>query len=142
VADAIQNAEAGGGTALYDALKQAIQMADEAQVNGEAIRGIVLLSDGMRTAGDVPLSDIVQLMTSDEKAVGVFEGTEDENKTGLQGAKLAMTTQNRIHIFSVAYGDDADVELLRILSEATNSTFNRAQENNLDKVMETFGKYF
>lgn len=142
VADIVQQAEAGGGTALYDAIKQAVIMADEAPSDGESIRGVVVLSDGMRTAGDVNLSDIVDLMTSDEKPVTYFEGTEDEDKSGLTGAKLAFPTEHRIHVFSVAYGDDADFEILRILAEATNSTFNKAQENNLDKVMETFGKYF
>jgi hypothetical protein len=47
-----------------------------------------------------------------------------------------------VHIFSVALGDDADLEVLRILAEATNSTFNKATEKDLVQILERFGKYF
>lgn len=142
IAEVVQDGQAGGGTALYDAVQEAVQMADQAPSEKEAIRGVVVLSDGMRTAGNVALTDLVELLTTDEKPVSYFEGTEDEDKSYLTGARLAVPTEHSIHIFSVAYGDDADMEVLRILSEATNSTFNLAQEDSLTKVMETFGKYF
>jgi Ca-activated chloride channel family protein len=142
VADIVQNAEAGGGTALYDAVRKAVQMVDEASVNEQAIRGVVVLSDGMRTSGDVPLSDLIDLRTQDERPVGYFEGRDDESKANLMGAGLATTPQHQVHIFSVAYGDDADLEVLRIFAEATNATFNKAQADNLSTVMETFGRYF
>ena len=48
----------------------------------------------------------------------------------------------RSSIFSIAYGNDADVEALRIFLEATNSTFHKADPKNVTNVLELFGKYF
>lgn len=142
VAEIIEHARADGGTALYDAVKVGIDMADGVALQEDAIRGVVLLTDGMRTAGRVRLSDIVTLMTRDERTVTQFDGDEKEKKTHLLGTKLAMTTKYPIHIFSIGLGKDADLEVLRILSEATNSTFNKASEKDLAHIMERFGKYF
>ena len=48
----------------------------------------------------------------------------------------------RSSIFSIAYGNDADVEALGIFSEATNSTFNKATEKNIIEVLAIFARYF
>jgi hypothetical protein len=56
--------------------------------------------------------------------------------------KLAPRTKHSIHVFAVALGEDVDFEVLRILSEATNSTFNRATEKDLEAILERYGKYF
>lgn len=142
IADIIDKARADGGTALYDAVKVAVQMLDRIPLQEDAIRGIVLLTDGIRTAGQTKLSDIVNLMTRNEVIVNQFEGNEKENKTHLLGTKLAIETKNPVHIFSVSLGKDADSEVLRILAEATNSTFNKASEQDLAQILERFGKYF
>src|SRR5205085_1784970 len=104
--------------------------------------GVVVLTDGMRTSGSVRLSDVVQLETKDEQPVGQFLGDEKENKTNLTGVQLAIQTKHPIHVFAVALGDDADFDVLRILSEATNSTFSRATDKNLQDILELYGKYF
>jgi hypothetical protein len=39
-------------------------------------------------------------------------------------------------------GQDVDWEVLWLLAEATNSTFNRVSEKGLAEVLERFGKYF
>ena len=142
IADIIDRARADGGTALYDAVKVAIEMVDRMVLQEDAIRGVVLLTDGMRNAGQVRLSDLVTLMTRNEISVSQFSGDEKETKTHLLGTRLAVATKYPIHIFSVALGQDADLEVLRIFSEATNSTFNKASEKDLAQILERFGKYF
>jgi Ca-activated chloride channel family protein len=142
IAEIMERARADGGTALYDAIKVAIGMVEAVALDTEPIYGVVLLTDGVRTAGKVRLSDLVTLMTRREVIVSQFEGNEGESKTELLGTKLAIATKSPVHIFSVALGDDADLEVLRILSEATNSTFNKASEKDLAQILERFGKYF
>lgn len=143
LAEVIESARAGGNTALYDAVKMAVEMANGYPLPSDAIRGVVLLSDGIRNAGNVKLSDLIELRTSREQVVADFTGNEGEgSKADLHGAGLALPTQHSIHIFSIAYGSEADLEVLRIFAEATNSTFNRADEQNITEVLEIFGKYF
>jgi Ca-activated chloride channel family protein len=142
IAGAIESARAGGDTALYDAVRRGVEMADAYPLQGAAIRGVIVLSDGVRTSGRVRLSDLIELRTSNEQAVPVFVGGERDDKRDIHGAGLAFPTQNSIHIFSIAYGKDADLEVLRIFSEATNSTFNKATEKNIIDVLEVFSKYF
>jgi Ca-activated chloride channel family protein len=142
IAEIVDRARAQGKTALYDAVKGAIDMVNHYTLQEDAIRGIVLLTDGMRTSGQVKLSDIVELTTREERVVSTFEGNENQEKTHLLGIKLISATQYPLHIFSVALGEDADLEVLRILSEATNSTFNKATEKDLAQILERFGKYF
>lgn len=89
-------------------------MADGYPLSGAAIRGVVLLTDGVRTAGRVRLSELVELRTAEGQAVPHFTGAENEAKARLHGVKLAFPTQHPIHIFSIAYSKDADLELLRI----------------------------
>lgn len=143
LAEVIESARAGGNTSLYDAVKMAVEMANGYPLPSDAIRGVVLLSDGIRNAGNVKLSDLIELRTSREQVVADFTGNEGEgSKADLHGAGLALPTQHSIHIFSIAYGSEADLEVLRIFAEATNSTFNRADEQNITEVLEIFGKYF
>jgi hypothetical protein len=142
IAEIIDRARANGGTALYDAVKRGIELLETSQVRGSAIRGIVLLTDGMRTAGQIKLSDIVRLTTRSEEPVGSFEGEERQRKDHLIARDLAFSTQYPVHIFSIGLGQDVDWEVLRLLAEATNSTFNRVSEKDLAEVLERFGKYF
>ena len=139
LAAVVESARAEGGTALYDAVKKAVEMADAYPLSGDAIRGVVLLSDGIRTDGKVGLSDLIQLRTDQEQVISQF--TEGDKK-GLHGSGLAFSTSHPVHVFSIAYGNDADLEVLRIFSEATNSTFNKATEKNITEVLEIFSKYF
>jgi hypothetical protein len=142
VADVVDRSQARGGTALYDAVAAGVRMADDAAVEGDAIRGVVVMTDGQRNNGRVKLSDLVTLTNRSEQPVTDFLGDEKESKTDLVGVKLGLPTKHPIHVFAVALGDDADFDVLRILSEATNSTFSRATDQNLQTILETYGKYF
>jgi Ca-activated chloride channel family protein len=142
IAEIIDRARANGGTALYDAVKRGIELLETSRVRGHAIRGIVLLTDGMRTAGRIKLSDVVRLTTRGEEPVWSFEGEERQRKEHLIARDLAFPTQHPVHIFSIGLGQDVDWEVLRLLAEATNSTVNRVSEKDLAEVLERFGKYF
>lgn len=84
-----------GDTSLYDATLRAIT---DLKTNGnpDHIRGVVVLSDGQDTASTTTLE---QLMTQ----VGV---------SGEEGG-------NAIKLFTIAFGSDADTEVLRQMSEST-----------------------
>ena len=139
---AIDRAKAGGGTALYDAVKKAVEMADQYPLSGEAIRGVVLLTDGARNEGTVKLSDLVEIRDAQEQPTLLFTGDQSESKTGLHGSGLAFPTAHPIHIFSIGYGTDADLEVLRLFAEATNSNFKTATANDVSAILAIFGKYF
>ncbi len=142
LAAVVESAQAGGNTALYDAVKKAVDMADKYPLSGEATRGVVVLTDGENTAGIVKLSDLITLSNAQEQPISIFAGNAGEKKTDLHGSQLASQPQHSVHVFSVGYGKDADLEVLRIFSEATNSTFNIATVKNITQVLELFGKYF
>jgi hypothetical protein len=58
------------------------------------------------------------------------------------GAGPATETQHPVHVFFVGLGDDADLEIGRILAEATGSAYRGVAEKDLAAVIENFGKYF
>jgi Ca-activated chloride channel family protein len=84
-----------GDTALYDATLQAINGL-KAQRDPDHIRGVVVLSDGQDTASRTTLE---QLMAQ----IGV---------PGEEGG-------NAIKLFTIAFGSDADTEVLRQMAEST-----------------------
>jgi Ca-activated chloride channel family protein len=152
VVEAAKRMRADGATELYTALQEAIRMTDEAPADPDATRGVVVLTDG-RATGGVRLDRIVHLMTRDETPLpqcGGFENTptcEVANGTVVQrkdvlGTALAIETKHPIHIFYVGIGKDADLEIGRILAEATHSAYRSTTADNLASVLELFGKYF
>ena len=62
-------------------------------------------------------------------------------KRNIIGTGLAVNTKHRILIFFVGIGD-ADMEIGRILAEATGSAFRGATEADLAEILALFGKYF
>jgi Ca-activated chloride channel family protein len=95
---------ANGNTPLYDAVCQAVDLANrlqaEDQANGERrLYGIVLLSDGMDTASQRTQNQMFNCLPSGESVEGV-------------------------KIFTIAYGADADADLmLRIANRTNGKTF-------------------
>ncbi len=61
--------------------------------------------------------------------------------TGVYGEELALETNHRIHVFVIGIGD-ADLEVCRILAEATASACQGTTEKDLAAVLEQFGRYF
>lgn len=153
---AIQNAakrmRPAGNTNLYSALQEAIRMTDEAVADPDATRGVVVLTDGKANSG-VPLHSIIRMMSRDEKAIRTCAGFDqpgpciDEHSGNVErrdvlGLDLVTQTRHPIHIFYVGIGKDADLEVGRIMAEATHSAYQSTTEKTLKSVMELFGKYF
>ncbi len=127
----------GGGTGLYDAIAEGIRMADGAG-EGDAIRGVVVLTDGQSNDGRA-LDALVRLATANGQAGRACSGAACQ---GLRGTGLAVQTARPVHIFYVGIGGDADMEVGRLLAEATAGAYMRAGEKDLAAILEQFGKYF
>jgi Mg-chelatase subunit ChlD/ppGpp synthetase/RelA/SpoT-type nucleotidyltranferase len=85
----------GGGTRLFDATLNAYQ-AIEATGDKDHIRALVVLSDGMDTESNIGLDMLI-------------------NKIGASGEDSGTA----IKIFTIAFGNDANKEILRQISEST-----------------------
>lgn len=152
VAGAVERMQARGGGALYDAIRAGIDMVDTAAAEQEAIRGVVVLTDGQANRGQIALHDLVRMMSRDEVPIREFRGFEDDAfaidelgrsvpKGDLVGTGLAPRTRHPVLIFFVSLGD-ADLEVGRILAEATGAASQGARVQDLASVIAEFGKYF
>jgi hypothetical protein len=144
ISEAVDQLSAGGETALYDALKAGVEMVDGyTGMTDEAIRGVVLLSDGQVNAGQVGLSQLIRVQDRSERDVRVgLSGGADVK--GYIGGGLAFPTRYPIHVFSVGVGE-ADWEVLRIFAEGSGGVVVRASDTQgagLAQVLERFSKYF
>ena len=64
------------------------------------------------------------------------------NKRDIVGAELAIETSHPIQVFFIGIGDDADMDIGRILAEATGAEFQGVKDADLANVLEEFSKYF
>ncbi|MBI4233067.1 MAG: extracellular solute-binding protein [Chloroflexi bacterium] len=154
IADAVQGVQASGGTALYDAIKAAIEMTNATPGEADAIRAVIVLTDGKATRGETGLDDLIRMVSSDETPISSFSGLENTSpvddrgrlleKTEVAGIGLALAIETRypIQIFFIGIGEDADMQIGRMLAEATGAEFQGVTENDLAQVLEEFSKYF
>ena len=128
-------------------------MADEANGAADAIRAVVVLTDGKANQGQVFLSDVIRMMSRDEQRVQAFRGFMPDvvallesgdraPKSYINGTGLAFRTRFPVQIFFIGIGDDADLEVGRMLAEATGAEFQGTTESDLAAVLEEFSKYF
>ena len=101
-------------TRLHDAVCQALDEANDAQVASELagerrLYGVVLLSDGHDTASNRSEAQMFNCLPSGETAEGV-------------------------KIFTIAYGDNADEELLERIAVRTNGRFYTGDPENIEEV--------
>ncbi len=106
---------AEGNTVLYDAVCQALEDMEAREVEAEAagdprLYGIVLLSDGQDTNSQRSQSDLFGCLPSGETAEGV-------------------------KIFTIAYGEDADQELLQRIANRTNGEFFESNPEDIQEVL-------
>ncbi|MBI2171476.1 MAG: VWA domain-containing protein [Chloroflexi bacterium] len=152
IADVVHKMGADGGTALYDAISAGIEMTDGAEGEADAIRAVVVLTDGRANRGQTKLHDLIQMSSRDEVPIPVFGGLENEtsavavdgrpiDKASIVGDELAVKTTHPIQVFFIGIGD-ADLDIGRILSQATGAEFQGATEDDLANVLEEFSKYF
>ncbi len=106
---------AEGNTALYDAVCQAVEDIEAREAEAEAagdprLYGIVLLSDGQDTNSQRSESDMLGCLPSGETAEGV-------------------------KIFTIAYGEDADNNLLERIANRTNGKFFESNPDDIQEVL-------
>ena len=153
IADAVKDLRARGETALYDAIKAGIEMTDAAEGDRDAIRGVVVLTDGRANQCQTRLDDLIKMASSSEKPIPAFAGCEGEGgardvagtwveKKDLIGAELAIKTDHHIQIFFIGIGEDADIEVGGMLAGATGAAYQAVAEEDLAEVIEKFSKYF
>ena len=153
VADAIHGARAQGEGALYEAIKAGVEMTDAVAGEADAIRAVVVLTDGQANRYQTELDDLIQMMSRDEVAIAQFGGCQGDplavdkygrgvEKKDLIGTGLAIKTRDPIQIFFIGIGEDVDIEVGRMLAEATGAEFQGTTEEDLANVLEEFSKYF
>jgi hypothetical protein len=154
IADAVHAMRARGDTALYDAIRAGIEMTDSAKGPEDAIRAVVVLTDGKANRCHTRLDDLVKMQSSlSELTITRFGGCEGDSrpivdnveiaKEDIIGIGLALDTKHTtIQIFVVGIGEDADVEVGRILAEATGAQFQDISEEDLANLIEELTGYF
>jgi Ca-activated chloride channel homolog len=152
IADTLERTTTTGNTALYDAMQEAIKMSDGAPGDQNMIRAVVVMTDGKANTGGTHLDDLVQMVTKDENPISDMRGFEGDSgsdvtrrlvdRKDIIGAGTALKTNNPIQVFFIGIGDDADIEVGRILAQATGAEFQGVAEKDLAKLIEEFSKYF
>ena len=153
IADAVQKLNIGGGAALYDAIKVGIEMTDLAEGDPDAIRALLVLTDGQANKGTTGIDDlIIMISLPNEVPIKEFQGFDgkspaiDENGTTVNikdiiGTGLATDTRYPVQIFFIAIGE-ADLDIGRLLAGATGAEFQGVAKDDLANVLEELSKYF
>ena len=116
LAQQVESLFANGSTALYDAALDAIDK-HKKEAKEPKLYGVVILSDGKDTSSKGRLSDLLDRLPASETA----EGTR---------------------IFTVAYGEDADEDLLKQIASRSNALYLKGNAGNIDKIYHQISAYF
>jgi Ca-activated chloride channel family protein len=110
---------AHGQTSLYDAVLMALDQVEQARKADTEPRSyaVVVLSDGKDTASKRNKPDLIEKLPKPEDT----EGTR---------------------VFTIAYGNEADEELLRNLSDRSNALMVHGDSADLDKLYHQIASYF
>ncbi|MEE8148698.1 MAG: vWA domain-containing protein, partial [Longimicrobiales bacterium] len=150
IGGAVKELRARGDTALYDAIRVGIEMTEAAAGPADAIRAVVVLTDGQANAGRTRLDDLIA-MESNEVDIARFDGFSEGpapvdrkgrtvSRSAVVGVELA--TGSDVQIFFIGIGDDADLDIGRILAEATGAEFRGVAAEDLALLLEEFSGYF
>ncbi len=110
----IERMRADGGTALIDAVYAAAQDLVE-RGDSEAINAIVVMTDGKENESVYGLSELNRLLSSQQPAPVIF---------------------------TIAFGSDADEEMLTEIARIGGGQFRRASEIDLQELYKTISTYF
>lgn len=111
---AVRNLEPGGDTTLFDAIGAGAQVI-QAGASPDAVNAIVVLTDGMDTASE-------QFRFNEEL--------------------IAAATAGDTTVFTIAYGDDADDELLSSLAAQGNGNFYQGDVASIAAIYEEMSAAF
>lgn len=108
----------GGGTALYDATLSAYE---DLKKNGDPshIRAIVVMTDGQDTNSNATVDDVVR-------------------EIGISGEDSG----NAIKVFTIAFGDDADKDVLSRIAEATGGKEYNADPKSIQTIYADIATFF
>jgi hypothetical protein len=134
-------------------VNSSIEMTDSADGEVDAIRAVVVLTDGRANRCNTRLDDLLEMESSNEKPIVRFGGCEgdplarDEDNRSVEkkdviGTRLTIDTVHPIQIFFIGIGDDADIEVGRIIAEATGADYRGVAEEDLAALLEEFSGYF
>jgi Ca-activated chloride channel family protein len=112
---AVDGLEAEGDTALLDAVSIAHRELKELG-DGERINAVVVMTDGMENNSRTSLRNLVQQLR-EESGVPVV-------------------------VFAIAYGEDADMETLRIIAESTGGQVYRGDLDTIRDLYKILSTYF
>jgi Ca-activated chloride channel family protein len=154
IANTVDKLTTSGYTELYNAIYTGISMTDSAQGETDAIRAVIVLTDGHANEGSIELDELIKMMSRNEVSISRFRGFEDDtvalevgtgrqvNKKDIIGTGLAVSTKHPVQIFFIGIGDDADMEVGRMLAQATGAEFQGVADEDLAQLLEEFSKYF
>ena len=111
----IDRMEARGGTALVDAVYAAV-VDLQAQADEEAINALVVMTDGLDNESSRSLEELQRV--------------------------LADRSSNRVVLFTIAFGDDADEWLLYEMAQRGQGQFRRADETDIEELYRIVSTYF
>lgn len=110
---------ANGGTALYDALIQALNAAEQQRkAQGDSrLYAVVVLSDGEDRNSQGTLSDVLERLPKSEDAAGT-------------------------RVFTIAYGAEAQKNLLQQIAETSNGRMFSGGAEDIEKIYNSIAAYF
>ena len=114
---AVDELEAGGNTALLDAINAAYVRLQQLN-DSERINAIVAMTDGKENNSSIGLGELTQRM-------------REGNETGVP-----------IVLFCIAYGDDADYRTLESLAKATNGQVRQGDLESIRQLYKILSTYF
>ena len=123
---ALDESFAGGGTALYKAVVDALQPGGGEPAG--AIRAVVVLTDGKDTDSALNFDRVLAAL---RQQTGSEEG---------EGASRGGPAPPRV--FTIAYGKDADTDVMRKLAEAGGGAFFSGTPKNIQSVYAELASFF
>ena len=110
------------------------------------------MTDGQANRGSTRLDDLIDMMSRQESDITDYAGFPDSialdpngnpiAKENIIGVGLAIKTRYPIQVFFVGIGENADIQVGRMLAGATGAEFQGTTEDDLANVLEKFSKYF
>ena len=121
----IDESFAGGGTALYDAVRASLEPGGGAPEG--AIRAVVVLTDGEDTDSQTNLDTLLE---------------ELRRQTGSGEEELSRDGAAPPRLFTVAYGKGADTRVMKRLAEAGGGAFFEGTPKNIRSVYAELASFF
>jgi Ca-activated chloride channel family protein len=115
----IDNLQADGDTALFDAILSAMDYMEQVAAGEEdRIQAILVLSDGQDTASTASLNDVVSRISA------------------------ARSGRNPIMVIPIAYGGDADIAALNAIARASSTKVQSGNPEDILQLLELLSSFF